>query len=292
VGVAAVGLHHQALAAPQEVDLVALELDVHLGERDAVAISHLEEQLLEVRARARAPGRVLDKHARKHTGTKAPVARREPGAIEPKVLGLVDGTLEAAAREDVREIHERAAGSGDGDALVGRRLGRREHGTMDLDVRVLSPALTLDRDLDRTRPVGKDAPERGGTAMAQHGPLAAREHRGHPTSLAGEGGVADRVHAAVHSMQSFRPDSLLDRPPAEPERLELPAGDHPVLPHGELDERRFTGGFGSPCIHTVHRDPSPLVRPPLARRGPGAAAPRSDGSIESKAPCPTTTFWS
>jgi hypothetical protein len=47
VGRAAVGLDDQPLVAPDEVALVALDVDVHLGAREAVLVAEGEEELLE-----------------------------------------------------------------------------------------------------------------------------------------------------------------------------------------------------------------------------------------------------
>jgi hypothetical protein len=53
---AAVGLDDQPLVAPDEVALVAFDLDVDLRAGEAVLVAHRQEHLLEVGAGSGAPG--------------------------------------------------------------------------------------------------------------------------------------------------------------------------------------------------------------------------------------------
>jgi len=58
----AVGLDDQALLAPDEVTLVALDVHVHLGAGEVVPVAEGQEDLLELAAGAGASGRVNCKH--------------------------------------------------------------------------------------------------------------------------------------------------------------------------------------------------------------------------------------
>jgi hypothetical protein len=72
--------------------------------------------------------------------------------------------------------------------------------------------------------------------VAEDGAVAAREDRGEPAPLAGEGGVADGVHARVEPVQPGRGDAALDGARREPEGDELGVGDDAVLARGQVGE--------------------------------------------------------
>lgn len=62
-------------------------------------------------------------------------------------------------------------------------------------------------------------------AMAERRARPRGENRGHPAALAGQTGLTDRVHTAMHEMQPAAIDELRDRVPSEPDRGQLPARD-------------------------------------------------------------------
>ena len=73
--------------------------------------------------------------------------------------------------------------------------------------------------------------------MAQPGSVASGQHRGRPAPACRQGGVADRVHAAVNGVEPADPKPVVDRPVADPEIQELlPAHDAP-LPLGKRGNR-------------------------------------------------------
>jgi len=69
--------------------------------------------------------------------------------------------------------------------------------------------------------------------VAEHGPRAAGQDRGHPAALERSRRVADGVHARPLDVEATVGDPVLDRPPADAQPHELPTGDAPVLPRGE-----------------------------------------------------------
>ena len=127
VGRAAVQLHHQPRVAPEEVDLVAVEERVHLGPGQAVRGTELEEALLQLGPGPRAAGVVVGEDGQQPAVAGPARDRPEARAVEAEVLGLVEGALERPSGQDVGEVHERAGGRGDGDAVDGwsRRSGAR-----------------------------------------------------------------------------------------------------------------------------------------------------------------------
>jgi hypothetical protein len=87
--------------------------------------------------------------------------------------------------------------------------------------------------------------------MAQRRPLTASEHRGHEAPVTRERQMANGVNGTVNRVQPAPPHAPLDRGFAEPERHELSAPDHSVLPPSELRECQVEGVRGNLTVHNT-----------------------------------------
>lgn len=93
---------------------------------------------------------------------------------------------------------------------------------MDSDpAALLAAAVTRNGHINRTPGRGKQAPERGGAAMAHDGVLTARQGSGQALPFESEPGVADRVHTAMKAVQPSGLGALRDRVVAKPGCTEL-----------------------------------------------------------------------
>ena len=61
-------------------------------------------------------------------------------------------------------------------------------------------------------------PQLGRASVAEHGTLAAGEHRGHPPAFIAQGAVADRICALVNSVKPTGGDPVRDRAAREARR--------------------------------------------------------------------------
>lgn len=73
--------------------------------------------------------------------------------------------------------------------------------------------------------------------MAEDRPVPAQQYRSHRPRLERFGAVPHGVHASVKDVQSPVLEAVTDRPPPEPERDQLPAGDDAVLALRESRDR-------------------------------------------------------
>ena len=69
--------------------------------------------------------------------------------------------------------------------------------------------------------------------MAQHRFSATCEHRRHPATVQREPGMAHRIDAPMDPEQPTTLAHAADRRHREPQRCELPGGDHTVLVRGQ-----------------------------------------------------------
>jgi hypothetical protein len=81
--------------------------------------------------------------------------------------------------------------------------------------------------------------------MAEQGPIATGEDRGHPPSFIAEGRVSHGVHPAVDPVKSASADAALDGVLAQPGSVELLDRDHAVLTGGQPGNPKVG------CQHTV-----------------------------------------
>jgi hypothetical protein len=127
----------------------------------------------------------------------------------------------------------------------------------------------------------EDAPENGCTEVAQSGSLSARQHGCHESTVTSERQMPHCVHAPVHRMKPPLLHPPLDCVPGYPQRDELGALHHAMLPPRELADALILGVCRElPVYNTgksrraLLRPPSmPVVRPCNARRSALRAAP-------------------
>jgi len=116
------------------------------------------------------------------------------------------------------------------------------------------------------------APQRRRASVADHRVRTAGQHRGHLRRQRRPGAVTDEVDAGVDRDQAAGPNACRDRAPAEPERKQLAASDHPMLARGEPRERAIEASGGS-CRHAKH-NPSLAAGAPVGRAWARALAGR------------------
>jgi hypothetical protein len=243
----AVGLDDQPRVRPHEVDLEPLDVGVHQGPRDAVAITQLEELVLE-----RAAGRPLQVVPLEHGGEAggAGVVGIEDD-VEPERLGHLGGLLERASRDRGGEVLEGPPGRGDAEAGV-RRHHRRQPRPMHSDrPSAPKPAGTWNGHVDPRRVTAMDSPQDPRAPVAEHGATAGGEHGREIARVAAEGLVAHGVNPAIKGMKPTRGDPPFDRPAVEAERQEVSSGDDTVLRRGEFREALIQR-WGCFYTHTVY----------------------------------------
>lgn len=104
------------------------------------------------------------------------------------------------------------------------------------------------RNVDQVLIPPEQAPEHGGTAVADHGALPRREDRRHPPTVRGEAGVSDGIDPAVNPMELTPTGTLGDRVPSQSRRDELSKRDDPVLPFGDSGDAKIGCGAFVPHV--------------------------------------------
>ncbi len=97
--------------------------------------------------------------------------------------------------------------------------------------------LTGDGDVDVTVAAGPEVVELRGVAVAQHGPRPDGEERRDRVPARSEPAMADGVDAAVDADEQPTRDAVAHHRRREPDRIELPPGDHAVLAIREPRQR-------------------------------------------------------
>jgi len=101
--------------------------------------------------------------------------------------------------------------------------------------------------------------------VAEHGPRAAGQDRGHPAALERSRRVADGVHARPLDVEATAGDAVVDRAPPDAQPQELATGDASVLPRGEPCDR----GVGRTLVQSAPYDVVDCTRVCHAPRMPG-----------------------
>jgi hypothetical protein len=91
-------------------------------------------------------------------------------------LGLLEGALELALREDRGEVEQRPRGGGDRDAVASSDVARVQPlRAVHAHARAVAHLAADDRDVDVTLSARPDLPQRRRRVVAQHGGRSARE---------------------------------------------------------------------------------------------------------------------
>src|SRR4051812_18236659 len=188
VELVAVELRDQSFAGPQRVDGEPGDGDVYRRHRHAVAVAEREKSRLEHRPgvdQRRAP---VGEEVAEHLEAVPAVAARAGGlqrheVEQPQPLRFVEGPLDVARPNDLREVEERAGDGGDRDAVVDGAVVRvqRAH-AVDVDFRTRAHGPRRDHVDLRARGLPK-TPERSGVPIAEHRAGPAREHGGHAMAV-------------------------------------------------------------------------------------------------------------
>jgi hypothetical protein len=177
----AVGLDDETAIAPEEVDLVWADANVHLWLGKSVAAAEAQEHALEFAA-----GEVR---------------------IRPEVVRSDQAQIESAAHCGTKhrlgnaapQIAQCPPRSGHRDAVApGRYCGSEDGRAVDSEAGPRSPAsIAGDSDVDVTVVSRKEAPDRGGTSMARDRPIANRKDRGGTLAFEADLRVPHRIHTSV-----------------------------------------------------------------------------------------------
>jgi hypothetical protein len=184
--------------------------------------------------------RVLGDRSRKCRSPSVPVGPVEhvtdrPAVVELQALGLRERPFEAVGADGGGEVEEGAGDRGDRHAFVGGGVAWEERGLVSSHTGDRVPPVWgghIDGRLLRL----EQSPPRGRAAIAEHGPLAAREHRRHVPPFAAEPVMADRIHTAMKAMNAARAKRLLERAAVDAARAQLlrrrdsPTARWPALP--------------------------------------------------------------
>ena len=255
----AVGLDHDPLLGPEEVDRPAPDPDIDERCRNPVAATEGEEAALEV-----APRSVAGAAGSQRESTDLGLPQRPP--------------LEAAGRR--RGAGPRSSAmAGDRDQAADRQGLRRERARRWTRIPCRAPAAVLRADgyFDRPTHRPQQIPQRGRGAMAEDRGGTAGEHRGHPPSPLTRARVDRRVDAAMNPVQAPLPALAVEiAADAEARLPQLRCGDEPVLTRREARDRRVSavhGAFPTIAFEKRHaqgslprRGISPSIRCPCVER--------------------------
>jgi hypothetical protein len=108
------------------------------------------------------------------------------------------------------------------------------------------------RDIDPVAAVASKSPEGRGRAMRENRVRPTGDRRSHSVTVLGEQCVPNREYALMNRVQPPRGNAPVDETYIEPHLNQLPQGDHPMLPLGQIRDRlisatlqRLTGRFPS-----------------------------------------------
>ena len=152
-------------------------------------------------------------------------------------LGLMDHVRQLVGVQHVREVHERPRDRGHRDALVRRDIARVQRPCLVHPNPGGHAATCRDNDINEGGPVLTDLPELRRGQMTQRRPLTCPKNRRQESTLAGEPGMADGVHAPVHAVQQARPHAPRDRALVQARGEKLRQRHQAVLPGRQSRER-------------------------------------------------------
>ena len=238
----AIELDDQFRLGPQGVDLVAEDEDVGGRWRYPALDTEVVEALLQRRALGASVRSRFASSRRTGRSARRPLPCAQTRSTSPNRNSFSRSASSQAcfSREkstDFREIEERAGDRGDRDP----RPSAGPQGASCSDgggcpsppQPSLAPAARVDID---QAPVATEAPEAGGALVAEHGVLAAGQHRRQPSPPAVDAAVPDRKRLAVERVEPAAAHHRLDRPLSKPHPKQLPAPHHPMLRTRQLPQ--------------------------------------------------------
>ena len=154
----------------------------------------------------------------------------------------------------VGQVHERPHPVGHAQQAVGDDVAVIEMaGAVDHHARARGDVAGRG-DVDRGPRVallGDPAVERRGRLVRQRGVLSGPPHRGEEVRMPRDRTVPEHVDARVQPVQAPRSHAVQNGVPGHPKRHEVSPAHEPLLPLGELDERRV-GGLEVLACHCTH----------------------------------------
>ncbi len=239
----AVQLDDQLGGGPEDVDLVAEDVDVGLAGWDAVCIAEALEAILERGAGPRCGAGFGEEPTDRLQGVAAvaPLADELDSSqlqqLEP--IRFLPGPLEPSKVHHFGEVKERAGDGSDRNAILLRSfIVTVKAAAVKADARPPPAALVAAGRGDvywATAP--HQPPKRGGVRVAQNSSFAAGEDGTEPASALTDQSVADCVGAAIDLVKASYGQPPLDRTIPDPDRRELPLRHHPVLTRRKCRKR-------------------------------------------------------
>lgn len=155
----------------------------------------------------------------------------EPEAME--VFRLPDGAFQAFDAEHGRDVQHGPGERRDRDPSPSRALVGQEPRVVPANRRRCAGRSRAAHLYPLARTGSPDPPERRCGTVAENSALACPQHRGEPPPLRRDDEVAHRIHPRVKGMEAARPQSAVDRAPAQTELPELGARHHTMLAPGK-----------------------------------------------------------
>jgi hypothetical protein len=243
----AVHFDDQALVAPEEVHLVAIDLDVDLRGGQAMPANYGKEERLELAAGSGSVAGILNGQS-------------------PE-LGLSDGCGELSLGERGSEIGERPCRCRDRDPKADDAVsGGQGRGTMKGDA-ALPPAASMAGNGNVDGPVltlrtSQHSPEPSGAAVTEDGALPAGKHCCHPPALKAKPGMANRVNLAMNAVKPTIGDATRNTGWGKAGIRELRRTYDAVLARRHLRDRGVRAASVAFFSHSERKAPSPSISPP------------------------------
>ncbi len=156
---------------------------------------------------------------------------------EVAALGGLQSEADLLVGDDLGVVEEGAGDGGHGDGVLGAAvLGVDFAHAMEADAWAGGAASGGDGDVDGAAGGGTQVPQGQGGAVAQDGFGSAGEDGGQPAGLGSEVAVADRVNAAIETVQACRQAEAVDARGREPQFAQLRLADDAVLAARESRE--------------------------------------------------------
>ena len=153
------------------------------------------------------------------------------GIDHVELVRLVDRSLDGLRTGDGGEVEEGADRLREGDTQTASDVpSANTRAVMDPNSWTEQSGVAGDAYVDHPRRLLAEAPKRRGTAMTEHRPLSAREHRPHPSALSSHLGSPYDIDTGSHYMQSPTAQAVTNRISREAKLQQLPTTDHPMLP--------------------------------------------------------------
>jgi len=182
--------------------------------------------------------------------------------VEAQVLRLTRRLAVKARADHAPQIGERPGGGGHRDAIFDRRhqLRHRAAAVQADALALASTEVGRNRHVDPSGKRLQHLPQLGRASVAENGAIATGEHGRHPPSLIAQPGMSDRVHPAVHAVQSSCANPPSNAGLSQSGLDQLGERHDAVLaPGDDCDRGVDRGAFQS---HTDYKSPGSHLRPP------------------------------